>query len=1330
MSHEFDFLDFPLQGSQLIEASAGTGKTFSLALLYVRLVLEHGSTLAAAEPKEARARLMPKDILVVTFTEAAAEELRERVRARLVEAAGCFQAAQPAQADTPLQRLMQDIPETSWSSCAAELQLAAEAMDEASIYTIHGWCNRMLTQYAFETKGLFNRELVTDLQDVLETVVKDYWRTFCYQLSDVDASIWSQCFDTPQALYKALRYLLTSSETTLSYTGKTITPQDFDELLNLLATIASRQDELVKRMADAAPHQQRHTQALDACRAAWRQHGLSQRDYLLSIHGELYAKNYGNKAKYEEELKKIDAWAQGATSKLPNKIKYFATGAFAFKQTSQQPQPECEPFVSTKALNEAAEACAPLEKQINALQKEIQRLLTGEGSKTTPAPLSLNAAIIAHALAWCREEFATRKRQQAQMGFDDLLTELWQALKHDPQLPRTLANAFPVAMIDEFQDTDPVQYGIFDSIYHIRENRPENAIIMIGDPKQAIYSFRGADIHTYLQAKRDTAGADGDTPRHYTLKTNYRSTSAVVDVCNHLFQYADKHENGAFGFRTSQEDPIPYPIVQAAGRQDRFVVNQQDASAMILLPIITQDEGFNSLLSSKAYQRQAAEVAASQVVQWLNSAKQGDTGFIDQENKFTRLLPKDIAILVRDRVQAAAMREALRKRSIASVFLSDRDSVFGSDEARDMLDWLRACAEPHNEQYVRTALATASMGISVAQLAGWRDDDLAWQAEVENFMRFRVCWRSRGVLAMLLMVMDVYAVPARLLGNAMDGGERSLTNLLHLAEWCQQAAVEVRGEQALIRHLSEQIDESADEHVLRLESDADLIKIVTIHKSKGLEYPIVMLPFISSWREIDGKTSTVSLPAATAGRGVSEIAGKNVYEKAWVEADKERLLEDMRLLYVALTRARHHLWLSVSALNKGAGKKPAIHKSAMGYLLNGGSAFARAADVFTAYGELAEQCKNIEWCTQPVEACLDTYTGNQPEQLAPARSADNLGVMHPWWIASYSAISFGATEGNYLAVGLSEEEPEYPVSTNHPEEPQTSQEQTASELIDEAPDETVLRSAGREFIHQFPGGAQWGTFLHGLIEWAAEQQSGGLRGFAAVSADDSLRADHLRRLCQMRGIQPQSEGLIEWLKQFLNMQWQFADAPLGEGFVPPRQLQLASLSPAHLMVEMEFLLSSQSVSAQRLDHMVRAHTLQGASRPAALPSTLNGMLKGFIDCVLMYEGRYYVVDWKSNKLGVDETAYHYEAMQDAILKKRYDLQYVLYLLALHRQLKVRLADYDYDKHIGGAVYVFLRGWQSRSQGLFYDRPSKQIIEALDRLFNGDRLAAQIFSGEL
>jgi exodeoxyribonuclease V beta subunit len=666
-----------------------------------------------------------------------------------------------------------------------------------------------------------------------------------------------------------------------------------------------------------------------------------------------------------------------------------------------------------------------------------------------------------------------------------------------------------------------------------------------------------------------------------------------------------------------------------------------------------------------------------------------------------------------------AVRRELDARGVSSVYLSDRESLFTSQEAADMVHWLKACAEPGSERLVRKALASNSLALPLDQLIAWQEAELAWEAQMQRFAAFQQVWRQQGVLVMLYRLLDDFALPTRLQGE----GERSLTNLLHLAEWLQQAEGQLDGEQALIRHLSDHLGLKDEQQLLRLESDEARVQVITIHKSKGLEYPLVLLPFIGGWKKVNGKIREVTW--RHEGGRYQEVSGKSRFADAWERADDERLSEDLRLLYVALTRARFAVWLGLGPLVSGNGSKPELHESAIGYLLTGGARFDSAEQVHAALKGWTEACDAIQ--LEEVGTASDRrLPPSAVQSLEPARPAPDLQNLDDWWIASYSAIRYqgkGEQGDGTPPLVLPEASTEAPPS-HRDQAPECAADATAEEHLDEPALEPVEAEG---VMHQLPAGSLWGTFLHSLLEWAAGHRyhsAEGItyRGFAAAVADDAARNALLQRRCRQRGIEPLADDLSDWLQGFLRQPWSLPPDPAGSLCAP---LVLADLTPEQLAVELEFLLSSNHFDSETLDRWVCAHTLQGAGRPAALPNRFNGLFKGFIDLVVVHEGRYFVIDWKSNQLGPNDRAYTPEAMREAILHKRYDLQYVLYLLALHRQLRARLPDYDYDRHIGGAIYVFLRGSASPSQGLFHDRPPRQLIEALDRGFRGQLPAGEV-----
>ncbi len=1123
-------------------------------------------------------------------------------------------------------------------------------MDEAVISTIHSWCYRMLQEHAFDTRGLFNRELVTDQTDLLAEVVRDYWRVHFYPLSPAQALCVLEVVDSPAALRGKLDPWLKRREAALSYKGA---PLPGDALDVPLARQCQWRAARVEVEAEGQRLAARLAELEQTARELWRTHRATLDAYLRELRPDLNGTTHGSTHadQFDALLAAIAAWSEGAAA--PGKLKSFAQGAFKFKKTARIAAERVHPAFQAIADWQAMDADQP------SLPEE-------------PEP-SLEACLLAHAARWVGRELERRLLVQAELGFDDLLRQLDAALipaatadgGHAQRLAETIRRQFPVAMIDEFQDTDPVQYRIFDRIYQVSEAggtgcelaQKDRALIMIGDPKQSIYGFRGADIHAYLAARRATQG------RHYTLGVNYRSTEAMVAACNRLFQRAEGWARGAFRFRSGDENPIPFLAVAAKGRADRLILNGQAATALTCWTL-DEDDG---PVSPDDYRQRMAAATATQIAAWLHQAREGKAGF-KRDAEQRPLRPKDIAILVRTGTEAGVMREALAARRIPSVYLSDRGSVFQTQEAADLLHWLRACAAPTDESLARAALGTNTLAMPLESLAQLQRDELAWEAWVERFRGYRLIWQRQGVLVMLRRLMQDVDLPARLLERG--NGERLLTNLLHLAEWLQQSAVVIHGEQALIRHLSEHLDQSGDEFILRLESDAELVQVITIHKSKGLEYPLVLLPFICSWRVVDGWTRQV--PYRVAQDALLELAPKSRFAQAWVAADDARLSEDMRLLYVAATRARHALWLGIAPLKSGNTKHPRLEKSAIGHVLNGGQPFATAGDIWEALRQLRGDCSAIRIESAPPPLAR-TLAAEQIAALDPARSAPTTRAPF-WWIASYSSLRIVARDEtrsddayapaiSLAPTALPQEREAYLELSTETAAQETAQEETTLAGIFRADRASGSGRSSRSVLdyrlHAFPRGSRYGTFLHGILEWAAVQrvrddQGHLLRGYAAAAQARTLRREMLGQRCNPRGLADWIEPLDEWLVDFLDRTWVLTGLPderaNQEGRAPT--LSLRDLAPHRIQVEMEFWLESRSVDTRALDSLVRTYCLAGHPRPDIGGMRLNGMLKGFIDLVFEHEGRYYVVDWKSNWLGPDDAAYTPEAMREAILHSR------------------------------------------------------------------------------
>jgi exodeoxyribonuclease V beta subunit len=1146
------------------------------------------------------------------------------VRERLVQAAAWFRGeAGFDDADPYLEALAEACEdETARLAAAHRLVLAAETMDEAAIFTIDAWCQRMLREHAFDSGSLFDEELVTDERGLFEDAAHDYWRQHVYPLAGPVLHAMLGCFSDVEALKRACADLVLRAASLERECG--------DDRMAPLATVIARADrerrDLLAGLKAGWPDR------IDAM-AAW-----------IAAQRACHPKPFnGTKLKDDSLARWFDAlqvWASDPEAHHPDlteaawKRLTVAGIEDAFSKDFRADVPDC--FACTADLRTALDTVAPLAH-----------------------------AVLRHAACHIADRMAELKRRNRQFGFADMLARLKAALEgaNGEALRRRILDQFPVAMVDEFQDTSPDQYRIFDLLYRVADNEKATGLFLIGDPKQSIYGFRGADIHSYLAARRATAG------RHYQLGTNYRSTRQLVAAVNRLFLYAEGdaahpgYAAGAFRFRKDGENPLPFEAVDAAGRRQELVGVDGPLQALAVCATGQDD------LGAADYREFFAHHCAEHIVALLNDER---TGFRDGEaGTFTRLMPADIAILVRDRREAAAVRRALAMRRVASVYLSDQDSVVESDEARDVLRWLQAVANPLDGQLARAAFATGTAALPLAELAVLASDEMAWEARVEQLKNLHQTWQRQGVLAMLRRFIHELGLPAALLGAS--GGERRLTNLLHLAELLQEASRDLDGEQALIRWFAEQVEghgSGGDERVLRLESDAELVKVVTVHKSKGLEYPLVYLPFAVTARKTERRNRAFFEVVQEDGARSIDLS---LSDAALAAADRARIEEDLRLLYVALTRARHFLWLGVAAV---AGRKKGenlLHESALGYLLAGG-------DPVPA-GALRERWERLREGTEGIAL----HTLDAPDGCTPLRRADvrpELVEAPPftgrferdWAVGSFTSLSRHAMAA-----------------------PTRPQEEN---LLEEAEPGTVeAPQADDAPWHRFPRGATPGNFMHEQLEWLA--QEGHFR------LDDEHEGEQLRtRLAQRierAGWANRKEDAVAWLRTLVSTR------------LPPVGCALTDVG--QLLPEMEFWFPSRQLDVGSLDRLCRKRLLAQIARPVLPERQLHGMLKGFTDLVFEHDGRYWVLDYKSNALGPGDAAYTKSAMAIAMAAHRYDVQGAIYLLALHRLLRARLGgEYDPAQQLGGAVFLFLRGIANpATHGCYLIEPDPDLLDGLDAL---------------
>ncbi|MFM1886282.1 MAG: RecBCD enzyme subunit RecB [Pseudomonadota bacterium] len=1181
-----DIASFPFVGAQVIEASAGTGKTWTLAHLYLRLLLGAGP---GGRP------LQPPQILVMTFTEAATRELRDRIRRRVALAAACFRQEPPPPKedyDPELLALRQSWSGDRWPALAWQLELAAQSMDEAAIHTLHGWCNRVLRQFAFDSGSLFRQDRLDDPAGLLAEAVRDYWRQHVYPLDAADATVLADFALSPAALQRCIARHLFQLDNQ-PHAAATLRAGAVDDLH------AALQERLRWRRATQAQEAEvrrqcaLHAQVLETqLHKAWNERVLSGSRWRAGSR--------------ERQLAGLLDWAQGA----PLDVKTL------------------ERF-GTRYLGESlAKGKAPLPDGTGCFAL-IQALVDRYAAAPEPAPLHAHAALAVHA------RMAVLKRQRARFDFGDLLHRVYHALQSpEGQLAARLRTAWPVAMVDEFQDTDRWQYGALQRIY--LDAPPEQvALVMIGDPKQAIYGFRGADLGAYLEARAAARAV-------HTLADNYRSTPALVRALNHVYAQARERspfEGIAYEPVEARRDLAPLPD-PAGGEWPAVTVDVVDTSEPLRADRLRQLLARNCAL-------QAARLVGH------GQAK-----------------PQEIAILVRSGMDARALRAALLEQGLRSVYLSERDSVFRTPEARELWYLLRALTQPRSLPALRAALSTRLMAYALPELDRLLQDERALELQLERFAAWQQRWQRHGLLPMLYALLHEQQLPQRLL--AQPQGERILTNLLHLGDLLQQASLGLQGESAVVRHLADQMaaqgTADAGTAQLRLETEEALVKVVTQHSAKGLQYPVVFVPFAHEFR------------VATDGDLVDD--------------DARRIAEDQRLLYVAFTRAERALFIGCGTRSRDFAKTRPC-RSAFGRLLGRSDAtdLLQCLEQWTACPDIAVRLATTHAATA-VPVAPSPPVQSRPA-LQPRRRHANR-----WRSSSFSSL---AKSVDPLPSPL--QVPDDDDRLRHEDAATDAASDTASDGTADAAADATAGTAAVSHGAGLKGGAALGDVLHRLLEWQLLADWPLVHDPEAAIADPRW-AGHLRRSAAAVGLNDaEAVQLQSWVQAIGRCPLPLTPA-----------LTLAQIPAVRRWAEMGFVLPTAGLQTQQLDQCLQAAVLPGLPRDALRRDSLHGLLTGFMDLVFEHDGRYYVLDYKSNRL----PDYGQPALEAAIVSKRYELQYMLYLLALHRLLKARLPGYDYGQHMGGAIYLFVRGIGQPGDGVYMHRPERGLIEQLDGLLSPAR----------
>ncbi|CAH2807754.1 MAG: Exodeoxyribonuclease V beta chain (EC [uncultured Caballeronia sp.] len=1211
---ELDVFECLLDGVNQIEASAGTGKTWNICALYVRLLLEK--------------KLAADAILVVTFTKAATAELHERIRSRLVQIAHAMETGDTAD-DAFIERLFETTLERiDPDEALKRIKIALHTFDQAAIHTIHAFCQRALQEAPFAATMPFAFELEADDSALRFEMAADFWRERIEPAAARDSSFAAWLVSKgagPASLDAQLSRRLKKPLATLRWGKLELAGREDARALfdTACALWHAERNAIVQLLIDAEAKLSKTTYKrtlIDAAVAAWS-------DY--------FADNDCHAAPPKEALK-----LTASALKKGTKVKNEPPSHVFFDHA--------ETLAAAVAAAEAAQRAAWL-------------------------------GIVREWLDYAPQELAARKRTRRVVSFDDLLSNLYQALAANPWLADALRARYPAALIDEFQDTDPLQFAIFNSIF-----APQGPLFLVGDPKQAIYSFRAADLHTYLKA-REQASA------RYTLAVNQRSTAPIIDACNRIFGA----NPAAFIL-----DGLTYQPVRA-GTRERQPFNDNTASAAysdtadFCVWMLPQGD---SALSKTNANRQAAEACAAEIVRLLRGAQNSEVTIGDKP-----LSPGQIAVLVQTHRQGSLVKRVLANWGVGSVELAQA-SVFGTFDAEQIEHLLAAIDTPGDLRRLRAALATDWLGLDAAALWNLEHseavegsaDAMSW---VERFSRYRMLWHERGFAVMWRTLARELLIAQRLVVG--PDGELRLTNVNHLAELIQARGAVQPGIAPTLRWLAAQRAEQGggEDAQLRLESDRNLVQIVTVHKSKGLEYAVVFCPFLNDGALRDPPST--DLPdareyhddgAAILHYGYIDEEG----ERASALVAREQAAERVRLVYVALTRAVYRCYVVGGVYLIGKSAKES-RRSVLNWLVAGaGHPFGdwlteppEEDDVIGSWQALATGSISVE--PLPVIDVREPLVVNRDAAFVPQPRTSRRVLRDSWRTASFSSM---------IAAGAREESNQAQPADERPDHDGLID----AVMVAETPVPAAPVQLAADDILAFPRGPSAGECLHRMYEladftdpatWPGAIERALHEHPIPVSASDALAADLPAMMTRL-----------------------LADTVATE-LVPGMRLDI--IPTKRRMNELEFLFPAESLDFAVLRRLLVSHGFRDVALEAG---TLRGFVKGFIDMIVEHERRFWIVDWKSNHLGLTPADYDEGSLDAAMASHAYHLQALFYVVALHRYLRVRLRDYAFERHVGGYLYLFVRGvrpdWREddRAAGVHVGKPSLELISAIDRLMQG------------
>ncbi|MBP7901707.1 MAG: exodeoxyribonuclease V subunit beta [Spirochaetes bacterium] len=1153
---EFDFNEIKLEGTSLIEAGAGTGKTYSITNIYIRLLLEKSYDSS--------------EIAVVTFTVAAADELRERISNKLRELLTSLESG----ADKIPDEFSKLMDESNIGESKIKIELALRSLDDAPIFTIHKFINKITKENAFESHSSFDAEISEDKTEILSSIIMDFIRSKINSYNKYIQKMinWSDYFKELLSFIKSVSDKPFLQDEIQSY--------DISES-NIFAGL----DELTKSAEVFTNYFSGNEDNQKIFKSFAYRTSKVNFDEMLKLTDDIISDKYIIFEK-SKKFEKLFGWAD--TDTYHNRFSQYSA-------------------VNNDLLN---------------AQKAISDLLDAENAAAI-VKKCFKSALAIEALKYYHEAVDKIKKQKQIVFYDDIINSVYSIVKEnqESELKKNISRKYSIALIDEFQDTDESQCMIFGNLF--------KNLIYIGDPKQSIYRFRGADIYSYIEVSKKSSN-------RYNLQKNWRSEENLLSAVNAFFGYKNPFNN----------DDIDFVPAEPCNKIDKMTVCDSNSVMNIRF------QSYSNLSQLNVY-----EDITREIVSLLHLSSEGKA--LIPENESNRpLRASDIAILVYKNNEAEEIRKYLSKMGIPSAIRSGK-SVFSSYEFAEFIQLISAMENPESMKKIKTALSVRFMGFTPAMIELLSDDDMSLHAE--RFALYGKTASSKGLLEAYRMLLKDYSAVINI--SVSPDAQRIITNMDHIAELLdERKRKKDYSLSELAAEVSVSLEESSEKYELRIERDDDAVQIMTVHKSKGLEFPVV---FIASEFKRKMREKELGFICRIGGKNSLVMNdGSEYYNKIISSEYKDEILsENLRLFYVALTRAKFRVYLyHADKIERGNFVKN--HFSALNYILNSFDAsFSERStndvleDFSKKYGFLF---KDIG---KQTESQLEPIMHTDTDKKLSARKY-NERAFEIFKVASYSMIA----EGKDLPY-------------EHINSENTNDE---------------IHSGEQVFLHEFPKGSEAGNCLHGVLE--------------KLITDDDPDVKIIDSFFRMYGIN------YSYRKDVLRLLDEVKTAVFNTGNL---KFSLSDIKKENMISELDFHFSFDKFVSDKFESIICEDAPYLHIPDSISEISITGFMKGFADMVFFHDGKYYILDWKSNYLGDYDSDYSEEKLIKSMRTSKYAVQLYIYTYALYKLLKIREKEFNYDK-FGGFFYVYLRGVSAgSSNGIYFHRPSLDAVMKIEKEFNCD-----------